>query len=73
MQNIRVITTTVLLTGVIALAGCSDLTQSQENTLGGAVLGTAVGAGIGAASGNVGTGAAIGAAAGAVGGAMISK
>lgn len=73
MKNLKKIAITSFLTSVITITGCSDLSTSQQNTLGGAALGTAVGAGIGAASGNAGTGAAIGAAAGAIGGSMISN
>jgi uncharacterized protein YcfJ len=75
MKSLNIITTAVILSS-ITLSGCANnLNTTQQNTLGGAVLGTAVGAGIGAVTGGshgVGTGAAIGAAAGAVGGAMIS-
>lgn len=61
-----------LVVTAAALAGCQDLNQTQEYTLGGAALGAGAGAIIGAGSGNAATGAAIGAAAGAVGGALLS-
>lgn len=57
-----------LLVAVEVLAGCSDMTTTQQRTLSGAAVGTAGGALIGALGGNTALGAAIGAAAGATGG-----
>jgi len=58
---------TVGLVGV--LAGCANMSSTEQRTLSGAAIGTAGGALIGGvASGRPLTGAAIGAAAGAVGG-----
>lgn len=46
------------------LAGCADLSPTQQRALTGTVAGTAGGAAIGAIAGNAGLGAGIGAAAG---------
>lgn len=54
---------------IIGLAGCSNMSTTQQRTLSGAAIGTGVGAAAGAATGGcVSCGAAIGAAAGAAGG-----
>jgi uncharacterized protein YcfJ len=66
------IATSVLLVGTLSLAGCGQMNQTQEYTLGGAAIGAGAGALIGAGSGHAGTGALIGTAAGAVGGALLS-
>lgn len=57
-----------LAAAVILLAGCSDMSSSQQRTLSGAGVGAAAGTVVGALSGATLWGAAIGAGAGAVGG-----
>lgn len=57
--------TTVILLG---LAGCGDLSSTQQRTMTGGLGGAAGGAVIGALAGNAGMGALIGAGAGAAGG-----
>ncbi|HKM64508.1 MAG TPA: glycine zipper family protein [Acidisphaera sp.] len=58
----------LLLAGTIALAGCSNMTPTQQRALSGTAIGTAGGAVIGAMAGNAGLGAVIGAGAGLAGG-----
>ena len=53
---------------VLALAGCADMTTTQQRTLSGGAIGAVGGTAIGAIAGNAGMGALIGAGAGAVGG-----
>jgi hypothetical protein len=50
------------------LAGCSNMTPTQQRATSGALIGTAGGAVIGAIAGNAALGAAIGAGAGLAGG-----
>jgi uncharacterized membrane protein len=60
-----------IITAVAAtalLAGCSNMSNTQQRTLSGAAIGTAGGAALGAIGGNPLLGAGAGAAAGAVGG-----
>jgi hypothetical protein len=52
----------------LGLAGCSDLSSTQQRTLTGGLAGGAGGAVIGAIAGNAGAGALIGAGVGAAGG-----
>ncbi|UEM05791.1 YMGG-like glycine zipper-containing protein [Skermanella rosea] len=52
----------------LALAACSDMSQTQQRTLSGTAGGAAGGAVIGAIAGNAGMGAAIGAGVGLTGG-----
>jgi len=52
----------------LPLAGCADMTQTQQRALSGKAIGAGGGAIIGAISGNAGLGAGIGAAAGLAGG-----
>ncbi len=54
-------------------AGCAGMSQTQQRTVSGTLIGAAGGTAIGAISGNTGLGAAIGAAAGAVGGFLYGK
>ena len=54
--------------GVMLLAGCAGLTDSQQRMMTGTMAGTAGGAAIGAIAGNAALGAGIGAAAGLAGG-----
>jgi uncharacterized membrane protein len=67
MQRNNRLLVTLGLVGV--LAGCANMSSTEQRTLSGAAIGTAGGALIGGvASGKPLTGAAIGAAAGAIGG-----
>ena len=63
--------------GVIALvavlAGCADLSQTQQRTITGAAGGAAAGGIIGAIAGNAGMGAAIGAGVGGTGGFLLGR
>jgi hypothetical protein len=63
--------------GVIALfamlAGCADMSQTQQRTLTGAAGGAAAGGIIGAIAGNAGMGAAIGAGVGGTGGFLLGR
>jgi hypothetical protein len=65
------------MSGIIALgamlAGCADMTQTQQRTLTGAAGGAAVGGIIGAAAGNAGMGAAVGAGLGGTGGFLFGR
>jgi osmotically inducible lipoprotein OsmB len=65
---------TVLVLGLIALTGCSDLTSREQRMLTGAAAGTAVGAvGTVMMGGCVACGAVIGGAAGTVGGYVMDQ
>ena len=55
----------------VALAGCANLTDTQQRAMTGTAGGAAGGALIGAIAGNAGMGAAIGAGAGLVGGLLV--
>jgi len=65
------------MSGIIALvgviAGCADMTQTQQRTLTGAAGGAAAGGLIGAIAGNAGMGAAIGAGLGGTGGFLLGR
>jgi uncharacterized membrane protein len=65
------------MSGIIAmfalLAGCADMTQTQQRTLTGAAGGAAAGGIIGAIAGNAGMGAAIGAGVGGTGGFLLGR
>ncbi|MCC6713003.1 MAG: hypothetical protein IT344_06530 [Candidatus Dadabacteria bacterium] len=68
--------TYLILIALVALplAGCTNMSKTQQGTLSGGVIGGAAGAGITAiAGGNPWVGGAIGAGAGALTGYMISK
>ena len=66
MSAQAVLEKTVLILGIVALVGCSDLTPQEQRILTGAAVGTAVGAaGTVLMGGCVSCGAAIGGAAGA--------
>ena len=56
------------LTLMLALAGCSNMSATQQRTLSGGAIGAGTGAVIGAIAGNAGLGAAAGAGAGLLGG-----
>ena len=58
---------------VAILAGCADMTQTQQRTLTGAAGGAAAGGIIGAIAGNAGMGAAVGAGLGATGGFLLGQ
>jgi osmotically inducible lipoprotein OsmB len=66
----RLIPTGAILLG---LAGCADLTATQQRTMTGGLGGAAGGAVIGALAGNAGMGALIGAGAGAAGGYLFDQ
>jgi osmotically inducible lipoprotein OsmB len=55
---------------LVTLAGCSGMTQQEQQALSGGAIGAAGGAIIGAMAGSPATGAAIGGAAGAATGAL---
>lgn len=60
---------------LLATAGCSNMSTTQQRTLSGGAIGAATGAAVGAVTGGLGvaTGAAIGAAAGAAGGYILDQ
>jgi hypothetical protein len=58
---------------IVMLAGCSDLTQSQQRVGTATVGGAAIGAALGAIGGNAGLGAIAGAGAGLVGGLIYDR
>lgn len=55
---------------LVTLAGCSDMSQQEQQALSGGAIGAAGGAVIGAMAGSPAAGAAIGGAAGAAAGAL---
>jgi len=57
----------------LVLAGCSDMTPTQQRAMSGTLIGAGGGAAIGAIAGNAGLGAAIGAAAGLGGGLIFDQ
>ena len=65
------------MSGIIALfamlAGCADMSQTQQRALTGSVGGAAAGGIIGAIAGNAGMGAAIGAGVGLTGGFLLGR
>lgn len=62
----------ILATGVLALAGCANLTQREQRVLSGGAIGTAAGLGIAAISGgSLLAGGLVGAAGGAAVGALV--
>jgi Glycine-zipper domain len=58
---------------VVPLAGCADMTPTQQRALSGTAIGAGGGAVIGAIAGNAGLGAGIGAAAGLAGGLIVDQ
>ena len=58
---------------VVSLAGCADMTPTQQRALTGTAIGAGGGAVIGAIAGNAGLGAGIGAAAGLAGGLIVDQ
>lgn len=64
----------VLFIIVFSLAGCAGMSETQQRTLSGGVIGAGAGAGIAAiAGGNAWAGAAVGGAAGALTGYIIGE
>ena len=63
----------LIVTVLVALAGCAGMSETQQRTLTGGTAGAASGALIGAIAGNAGLGAAIGGAAGLTGGFLYGK
>ena len=64
----------IIVTFVVALTGCADMTRTQQTTLSGAAIGAVGGGLLGAAVGGAPlAGAAIGAAAGALGGYIVGE
>lgn len=63
----------VILCTTLVLAGCANMTPTQQRALTGTAIGTAGGAAIGAIAGNAGAGAAIGAGAGLLGGLLVDQ
>jgi uncharacterized protein YcfJ len=63
----------VAVVATVPLAGCADMTTTQQRALSGTAIGAGGGAIIGAIAGNAGLGAGIGAAAGLAGGLIFNK
>ena len=63
----------IILVITLGLAGCANMSQTEQRTVTGGAGGAAVGAIIGALAGNAAMGAAIGGAAGATGGYLFGK
>ncbi len=72
MKNIKYL---ILVASIIlAVAGCTNMSKTQQGTLSGGAIGAGAGLGIAALSGgNLWVGTAVGAGAGALTGYMISK
>ena len=66
----KIITSTLVCA---ALAGCSNMNQTQQRAASGTLIGAAGGAVLGAIGGNAGLGAAAGAGAGLVGGLIVDS
>jgi hypothetical protein len=69
----RISTTSGIIILSALLAGCADMTQTQQRALTGTVGGAAAGGIIGAIAGNAGMGAAIGAGLGGTGGFLLGQ
>jgi OmpA family protein len=63
----------LILMAAVTLAGCADMTPTQQRALTGTAIGAGGGAVIGAIAGNAGLGAGIGAAAGLAGGLIVDQ
>ena len=63
----------LILVAAVLLAGCADMTPTQQRALSGTAIGAGGGAVIGAIAGNAGLGAGIGAAAGLAGGLIVDQ
>jgi uncharacterized membrane protein len=62
-----------LASAALLTTGCAGMTDTEQHTLSGALIGTAGGAAIGSIAGDAGWGAVIGAGVGAAGGYMYDK
>jgi uncharacterized membrane protein len=71
MKRINTMSGMIALVGT--LAGCADMTQTQQRALTGTVGGAAAGGIIGAIAGNAGMGAAVGAGLGGTGGFLLGQ
>lgn len=72
MKGIAKLTAGVLL--VFLVAGCADMSSTQQRMLSGGAIGAGAGAAVGAISGgSPAVGAAVGGAAGVVGGAIVDQ
>ncbi len=68
------ITAAVILITFLSMVGCAGMTDQQQRTMSGSLIGAAGGAGIAAiAGGNAGVGAAVGAVAGGLTGYIIGE
>lgn len=63
----------ILPVALLTLAGCADMTNTQQRALSGTAIGAGTGAVVGAIAGSTGLGLAIGAGAGLVGGLVVDK
>lgn len=72
MNKMRYMTALVMVVTMLWIGGCAGLSEKEQRTLTGSMMGAAAGAGIAAiAGGNAGVGAAVGGAAGALTGYII--
>jgi hypothetical protein len=72
MKKIKYMIVAVLM--VLPIAGCTNMSKTQQGTLSGGAIGAGAGLGIAALSGgNLWVGTAVGAGAGALTGYMVSK
>jgi osmotically inducible lipoprotein OsmB len=63
----------LIMVGLVALGGCSGMSDTEQRTLSGTGIGAAGGVAIGALTGHTLTGAAIGTAAGAASGFLYDR
>jgi len=63
----------IVLVFIVTLGGCAGMTDTQQRTVTGSLIGAGAGGIIGAIAGNAGMGAAIGAGVGATGGFLYGK
>ena len=70
MKKIAIVAFSALF---ITMAGCADMSATQQRTVTGGLGGAAAGAAIGAIAGNAGMGALIGGAAGSTGGFLYGR
>ncbi len=63
----------IVLVFLITLSGCAGMTDTQQRTVTGGLIGAGAGGIIGAIAGNAGLGAAIGAGVGATGGFLYGR
>ena len=69
----RISTMSGIIALVATLAGCADMSQTQQRAVTGSLIGAGAGGIIGAAAGNAGMGAAVGAGLGATGGFLLGR